>query len=279
MFRTTDGSPWLRYGQTPVALQRRDFDRLADYLGTTAEGAAESVLAMSPLDRAELLQRFYTSVGLSGARDAYEVIKGEIKCEERELREARERLREDLGKEEEGATVKPTVIVKRHAKKIPRRSRELPLGSGSDIVDIPIVAAVLLKTQDDKKDVDDDEATPSESLSVLKPPPAESYSRKRSSSHRSSVAGSLKSRGLTGEAYYDSILNPKSIKLDEDVEPREVAEDSGSDKEVDDHRRMRVKPAPDEEYQSRSKKTPTERLPGNSRGLISMMDEYDKLLN
>ena len=78
MFRTSDGSPWLRYGQTPVALQRRDFDRLADYLGTTtAEDAAESVLAMSPLERAELLQRFYISVGLSGAADAYEVIKGE----------------------------------------------------------------------------------------------------------------------------------------------------------------------------------------------------------
>ena len=76
MFRTSDGSPWLRYGQTPVALQRRDFDRLADYLGTTVEDAAESVLAMSPLERAELLQRFYISVGLSGAADAYEVIKG-----------------------------------------------------------------------------------------------------------------------------------------------------------------------------------------------------------
>ena len=90
-------------------------------------------------------------------------------------------------------------------------------------------------------------------------------------------------RCLTGEAYYDSILNPKSIKLDEDVEPREGAEGDGcSDTEaVDDraHRRMRVKPAPEEEYQSRSRKTPTEKLSGKRGGITSLMDEYDKLLN
>ena len=280
-----------------MALQRRDFDRLADYLGTTtAEDAAESVLAMSPLERAELLQRFYTSVGLSGAEDAYEVIKGEIEAEVSELREARERLREDPGEEEEGAaTVKTTVIAKRHAKKIPHQTGELPLGLGSDSCDPPIAEPIFFETKDGNKGVDDDaddeeeEATSSSaSRSVLKPPPAESYSRKRSSfssSHRSSGAGSFKSRCLTGEAYYDSILNPKSIKLDEDVEPREGAEgDGGSDTEaVDDdraaHRRMSVKPAPEEEYQSRSRKTPTEKLSGKRGGITSLMDEYDKLLN
>ena len=284
MFRTTDGSPWLRYGQTPVVLQRRDFDRLADYLGTTVEEAAESVLGMSPLERAELLQRFYTSVGLSGAEDAYEVIKGEIKDEERELRAARDRLREDLREEEGEASDKTTVIAKRKFKKIPHQSEQIPLESGSDSVDPTIVEPVPIETQDDNRGVDD-ENTSSASLSLLKPPPAESYSRKRSSissSCRPKGAGSFKSRGLTGEAYYDSILNPKSIKLDEDVESQDdaTAEEYESDTEIDDQRAYRrMKPAPEEEYQSRSQKIPTERQSRNRRGISSLMEKYEKLLN
>ena len=108
---------------------------MAEYLGTTLEDAAESVLAMSPLERAELLQRFYTSVGLSGAKDAYEVIKEEIEDEERELKEARERLQEDpeeTGEEEDGASFKTTVIAKRHTKKIPHQTGESAFGNECD---------------------------------------------------------------------------------------------------------------------------------------------------
>ena len=61
-----------------MALQDRDFVRLAAHLGKPAREAAEAVLAMSPLERAALLQRFYASAGLSGAGDAYEVGKRRI---------------------------------------------------------------------------------------------------------------------------------------------------------------------------------------------------------
>ena len=284
MFRTTDGSPWLRYGQTPVALQKRDFGRLAEYLGTTLEEAAESVLAMSPLERAELLQRFYTSVGLSGAKDAYEVIKEEIEKEEKELREARERLQEDpeeTGEEEDGASLKTTVIAKRHTKKIPHQTGESAFGHES--AEPPISEPVLLETQSDSSEGGDDngDASSLASLSVLKPPPAESYSRKRSSVDRSGGgAGSFKSRCLTGEAYYDSILNPKSIKLDDDVGPEKGSE-SDTEEALDRRSQRRTpKPAPEEEYQSRSKARRKEKQPSvKSRGIASMMDEYDKLLN
>ena len=183
------------------------------------------------------------------------------------------------------------IIAKKRAKKIPRQTRELPLVLASDCAHPPIAEQpVLSGTQHDNKGVDDNEATSSASLSVLKPPPAESYSRKRSSlssSQRAMGAGSFKSRGLTGEAYYDSILNPKSIKMEEGVqetqtvqETREGDEDGGSDdtEAVDHraHRRMKVKPAPEEAYQSRSRKIPSEKQKYQK---ISLMDEYDKLLN
>ena len=266
-----------------MALQKRDFGRLAEYLGTTLEEAAESVLAMSPLERAELLQRFYTSVGLSGAKDAYEVIKEEIEEEEKELREARERLQEDpeeTGEEANGASLKTTVIAKRHTKKIPHQTGESAYGDES--AEPPISEPVLLETQGDSEGGDDNgDASSLASLSVLKPPPAESYSRKRSSVDRSGGgAGSFKSRCLTGEAYYDSILNPKSIKLDDDVGPEKGSE-SDTEEALDRRSQRRTpKPAPEEEYQSRSKagrkkKQSTMKI----RGIASMMDEYDKLLN
>ena len=84
---------------------------------------------------------------------------------------------------------------------------------------------------------------------------------------------------MSGEAYYDSILNPKKPKVEDEADLKKPKIEVDSDEEVP-RRVKKVKPAPEEQYRSRSyKKNQSECVSGKRSGVVSLMDEYDKLLN
>jgi superfamily II DNA or RNA helicase len=269
MFRVSDGL-WLRYGQTPVALQRRDFKQLAEFLGRTVEGTAKHVLELEPREKADLLQRFYVSLGYDGAEKAYEVIKTQIDEEEVELEEAKARLERDGEEDGESAKKNKTKRSSKHKEKVITNDFDIFPSDPEEEAGLLMAAEKSVEQQSTysspssspELSISYQSASPS-TRKVLKPTPEESYSRIRPKNQKH-----VPMAKACSQAYYSSILNFTKVKeIDEmknDIENRFSDSDS-----CDDHdekvARKRMRPTSEETHQ-KGKRTKTDIRPPSFPG-------------
>lgn len=173
------------YGQTPKAIQNRDFRALADFLDLSLEDCAEYVLQLDSEGRLELLENFYSHFGVPGVSNLF--------CD----------VRRDLENAKENDLCQTTSVKK--------RSKEQVKSGPTEKKSPPPVLKDNLKL--DKPKISSNSSKDEEEEIVVKPPPKQRYQRTK---EESSIEGTCFEQARTMkdiEINYESLLNsPKKAK-------------------------------------------------------------------